>query len=95
MLLSLLFNIMLDNLGKEKNKIPLLPKKKIQIRKEEVGNFLAIQWIKLLPFTDEGAGSIPSRGTKIPQAKQYGQKKKKKGRCNLFFLFADNIIAYI
>ena len=86
MLLSLLFNIMLDNLGKEKNKIPLPPKKKkIQIRKEEVGNFLAIQWIKLLPFTDESAGSIPGRGTKIPQAKQYGQKKKKKGRCNLYF----------
>lgn len=45
MLLPLLFNIMLDNLAKEKNNTLFPPKKKkIQIRKEEVGNFLAIQW---------------------------------------------------
>ena len=46
MLLPLLFNIMLDNLAKEKNNtlFPPKKKKKIQIRKEEVGNFLAIQW---------------------------------------------------
>ena len=66
------------------------------MRKEEVGNFLAIQWLKLDPSTAEGAASIPGRGTKIPQIKQYGQKKKT-GRCHFFFFFFfdENIIAYI
>ena len=30
-------------------------------------------------FTAESPGSIPGRGTKIPQAAWCGQKKKKKG----------------
>ena len=30
--------------GKEQHPLPTKKKKKIQIRKEEVGNFLAIQW---------------------------------------------------
>ena len=41
---------------------------------------LSVQWLGLCPFTAEGPGSIPGRGTKIPQALWYGKKKKKKKR---------------
>ena len=41
-------------------------------------NSLVVQWLGLHAFTAEGAGSIPGRGTKIPQASQHGQKKKKR-----------------
>ena len=41
-----------------------------------VGNSLAVQWLGLHAFTAEAAGSIPGRGTKIPQAVQHGQKKE-------------------
>ena len=43
-----------------------------------MGNSLAVPWLGLDVFTAEGSGSIPGRGTKIPQATQHGQKKKKK-----------------
>ena len=33
-------------------------------------------WLGLGAFTAEGVGSIPGRGTKIPQAGQCSQKKK-------------------
>ena len=36
------------------------------------------QWLGLRTFTAEGPGSIPGRGTKIPQATQCSQKKKKR-----------------
>ena len=36
-----------------------------------------VQWLELHAFTAEGLGSIPGQGTKIPQAMQYGQKKKR------------------
>ena len=36
------------------------------------------QWLELCAFTAKGTGSIPSQGTKILQATQHGQKKKKK-----------------
>ena len=36
--------------------------------------------VRTRAFTAEGLGSIPGRGTKIPQAVQCGQKKKKKER---------------
>ena len=39
-----------------------------------VGNSLAVQWLGLCTFTAEGTGSIPGRGTKIPQAAQCSQK---------------------
>ena len=39
---------------------------------------LAVQWLGLHTFTAVGLGSIPGRGTKIPQASRHGQKKKKK-----------------
>ena len=44
-----------------------------------MGNSLAVQWLGLCAFTAEGTGSIPGWGTKMPQAAQCGQKKKKKG----------------
>ena len=40
------------------------------------GTSLAIQWLGLYTFTAKGLGSIPGRGTKIPQVVQDGQKKK-------------------
>ena len=42
------------------------------------GNSLAVQWLGRCTFTAEGPGSIPGRGTKIPQALWRGQKKKDK-----------------
>ena len=44
-------------------------------------NSLLVQWLGPLAFTAEGLGSIPSWGTKIPQAMRHGQRKK--GRENL------------
>ena len=40
------------------------------------GNSLAVQWLGLPYSTAEGAGLIPDWGTKIPQARRCGQKKK-------------------
>ena len=37
--------------------------------------FLAVQWLGVGAFTAEGLGSIPSWGTKIPQAMWHSQKK--------------------
>ena len=42
------------------------------------GNSLAVQWLELSTFTAEDPGSIPGRGTEIPQDKWCGQKKKVK-----------------
>ena len=36
-----------------------------------------VQWLGLGAFTVVGPGSVPGRGTKIPEATQCGQKKKK------------------
>ena len=36
--------------------------------------------VRILSFHCRGPGSIPGRGTEIPQAKQRGQKKKKKSK---------------
>ena len=41
-------------------------------------NALAVPWLGLEAFTAEGPGSIPGRGTKIPQTTQYSQEKRKK-----------------
>ena len=35
-----------------------------------------VQWLGLGAFTAESLGSIPGRGTKIPQATRHGQKEK-------------------
>ena len=45
---------------------------------EHLGKSLAVQLLGLGVFIAVGPGSIPGRGTKIPQAMQRGQKKKKK-----------------
>ena len=37
-----------------------------------------IQWVRLNTSTAGGAGLIPGRGTKIPQATWLSQKKKKR-----------------
>ena len=37
-----------------------------------------VQWLRLRATTAGGKGSIPGQGTKIPHAKQCGQKEKKK-----------------
>ena len=37
---------------------------------------LVVQWLELSAFTAEGLGSIPGRGTKIPQATRQGQNKQ-------------------
>ena len=44
------------------------------------GASLAVQWLGLGSLTAEGAGSIPGRGTKIPQATWSGQKKQHKNK---------------
>ena len=44
--------------------------------KYTVQNSLAVQRLGLHALTAEGPGSIPGRGTKIPQAAWHGQKKK-------------------
>ena len=44
--------------------------------KNQTGNSLAVQWLGLRTRIAKGPGSIPGRGTKIPQAMQSGQKKK-------------------
>ena len=40
-------------------------------------NSLAVQWLGLRAFTAKGPGSIPGRGTKIPQTTWHGKEKKK------------------
>ena len=35
-----------------------------------LGNSLVVQWLGLGTFTAKGPGSVPGRGTKIPQAMQ-------------------------
>ena len=41
-------------------------------------NSLVVQWLGLRAFTDEGLGSIPGLGTKIPQAAWPKKRKEKK-----------------
>ena len=56
---------------------PISTVQKLSYLKDYVRNSLVVQWLGLHAFTAEGPGSIPSQGTKIPQARQHGQKKKK------------------
>ena len=48
------------------------------IRIEPLGNSLAVQWLGFHAFTAENMGSIPGRGTKIPQAAWHSQERKRK-----------------
>ena len=42
-----------------------------------IGYSLAVQWLGFRAFTAEGLGSVPGRGTKMPQASLHGQEEKK------------------
>ena len=42
-----------------------------------MGNSLAVQWLGLRAFTAEGEGSVPGRGTGIPQATWHSQNQTK------------------
>ena len=42
---------------------------------------LVVQWLRLCTSNAGGVGSIPSWGTEIPYAAQYGQKLNKKKAC--------------
>ena len=42
---------------------------------------MVVQWLQLLAFAAKSPGSFTDLGTKIPQAAQHRQKKKKK-RCS-------------
>ena len=46
-----------------------------------LGSSLVVQWLGLSAFTAVGLGSTPGQGTKIRQAAQHSQKKKKKTVC--------------
>ena len=64
-------------LNTEMNKINL-------VRKKEGRTSLVVQWLRLCPSNAEGMGSIPGRGTKIPNGTWCSQKlnklkKKRKG----------------
>ena len=50
------------------------------IQRSGKGNSLAVQWLGPHAFTAKGLSSIPGQGTKILQATQLGQKKKKRGK---------------
>ena len=52
----------------------------LRIKEKVCGNSLAVQWLGLHAFTAKGLGSVPGRGTRIPQAVRCGQKQKKSGR---------------
>ena len=52
--------------------------REMQIKTTMRGNSMVVQQLRLRAFTAEGSGSIPGRGTKIPQAVRRGQKQKTK-----------------
>ena len=44
---------------------------------ESIGNSMVVWWLGIHAATAKGMDLIPGLGTKIPQAKQLGYKKKK------------------
>ena len=48
-------------------------------KNDGLGTSLAVQWLGLCTSTAGSMGSIPGWGTKMPQAAQHSQKKKKDG----------------
>ena len=40
----------------------------VSLKNKPLGNSLAVQWLGLQAFIAKGAGSVPDRGTKVPQA---------------------------
>ena len=47
------------------------------------GNSLVVQWLGHYALTAKSLGSIPGRGTKIPQATWCSQKRKKKRKTKM------------
>ena len=45
--------------------------------KQSMGTSLAVQWLGVRASTARGTGSLPGRGTKIPQDVWRGRKKEK------------------
>ena len=56
---------------------------------------LAFQWLRLHAPNAGGPDSIPGRGTKIPQAAQCSQKKKKKKSLQQDSLFAFQPLCWL
>ena len=57
--------------------------------------------VRASAFTAEGPGSIPGPGTKTPEARQYGQKKKEKEYISFrpwevraFLIAIDNLLTF-
>ena len=48
----------------------------VSIKITNAGTYPVVQWLGLRAFIAEGTGSIPGRGTKIPQATRRAAKKK-------------------
>ena len=48
----------------------------ITLKKSSAGTSLTVQWLRLGVSASGGTGSIPDRGTKIPYATRWDQKKK-------------------
>ena len=55
---------------------PQSPEPGVKGRRNKVykRNILVVKWLRLHASTAGGAGSIPGRGTKIPQAMQLGKE---------------------
>ena len=49
----------------------------LQTKKNHNRNSLAVQWLVPCTFTAKDAGSVSGQGTKIQQASQYSQIKRK------------------
>ena len=47
-----------------------------KLRRNRIGAYLAVQWLRLLVSTAGGVGFIPGRRTKIPHTAWRSQKKK-------------------
>ena len=60
----------------------------VRKRKPTLGRSLAVGWLGLGTLTAEGPGSIPGQGTRVPQARQWGQKESK--RTLTFFCLTDS-----
>ena len=54
-----------------------------------MGNSLPVQWLRLLASNARGTGSIPDRGTKIPQAAHPVAKNLKKDIYIVFILMMN------
>ena len=50
------------------------------LKERRVWDFLVVQWLGLRASTALSAGSIPGRGTKIPQATCHNQMKERERR---------------